>query len=399
MKILHTSDWHIGQQFHSYDRSEEHLYFFDQLLDIIGNNGIDILVIAGDIFDVSNPSAVAQSLYYNFLLRLHTLYPFLKVVMIAGNHDSASRLEAPKEILDALGISIVGKVHRKEDGFIDYSKHIVTFKHLERCVHFVCVPYLRQGDYPRGFGSYENGVKAFYREALDYARSMGKEDDCYFGVGHLYAANVTLDKEPSELLSIGGTDCINLTDVEGFSYLALGHIHRAQKVGGNAMIQYCGSPLPMSFTEEKYQHGVVEIDINKEHVFAHSIELIPKRRLLSVPSKYALLPEVLEALEELPNGVVTSDSPYVEVRVLLNQIEPNLRQQVEEVLVKKSVLLATIRTEYAQRTDLLNDEVLPELNELEPKQIFEKYYQSVVNEDTDTPQYKKYLSMIDSVLR
>lgn len=399
MKILHTSDWHIGQQFHSYDRSEEHLYFFDQLLDIIGNNGIDILVIAGDIFDVSNPSAVAQSLYYNFLLRLHTLYPFLKVVMIAGNHDSASRLEAPKEILDALGISIVGKVHRKEDGFIDYSKHIVTFKHLERCVHFVCVPYLRQGDYPRGFGSYENGVKAFYREALDYARSMGKEDDCYFGVGHLYAANVTLDKEPSELLSIGGTDCINLTDVEGFSYLALGHIHRAQKVGGNAMIQYCGSPLPMSFTEEKYQHGVVEIDINKEHVFAHSIELIPKRRLLSIPSKYALLPEVLEALEELPNGVVTSDSPYVEVRVLLSQIEPNLRQQVEEVLVKKSVLLATIRTEYAQRTDLLNDEVLPELNELEPKQIFEKYYQSVVNEDTDTPQYKKYLSMIDSVLR
>lgn len=399
MKILHTSDWHIGQQFHSYDRSEEHLFFFDQLLNTIGNNGIDILVIAGDIFDVSNPSAAAQSLYYNFLLRLHTLYPSLKVVMIAGNHDSASRLEAPKEILDALGISIVGKVHRKEDGTVDYSKHIVTLNHKEMCVHFVCVPYLRQGDYPKGFGSYENGVKAFYRQALDYAKSKGQEDDCYFGIGHLYAANVTLDKEPSELLSIGGTDCINLTDVEGFSYLALGHIHRAQKIGGNAMIQYSGSPLPMSFTEEKYQHGMVEIDITKEHLLAHSIELIPKRRLLSVPSKYALLPEVLEALEELPNGSVNSDSPYVEVRVLLNQIEPNLRQQVEDVLTKKSVLLATIRTEYAQRTDQLYDEVLPELNELEPKQIFEKYYQSVVNEDTDTPQYKKYLSMIDSVLR
>ena len=100
MKILATGDWHLGNCFHGFDRMEEHAHYLDWLLDCVQREEADVLLIAGDVFDSSNPSAAAQELYYSFLNRLNERFPALQTVIIAGNHDSAARLEAPREMLE-----------------------------------------------------------------------------------------------------------------------------------------------------------------------------------------------------------------------------------------------------------------------------------------------------------
>ena len=116
MKIIHTADWHIGQTFFGYDRFQEHQYFLDWLTDQITTQQIDVLLISGDIFDVANPSAQAQRQFYRFLRRVTEQNPGLQIILIAGNHDSASRLETPIPLLEEMNIQIRGTVRKRADG-------------------------------------------------------------------------------------------------------------------------------------------------------------------------------------------------------------------------------------------------------------------------------------------
>ncbi len=150
MKIIHTADWHIGQTFFGYDRFQEHQYFLDWLTDQITTQQIDVLLISGDIFDVANPSAQAQRQFYRFLRRVTEQNPGLQIILIAGNHDSASRLETPIPLLEEMNIQIRGTVRKRADGTIDTEELIIELKDRsgKRQGWCLAVPYLRQGDYP-----------------------------------------------------------------------------------------------------------------------------------------------------------------------------------------------------------------------------------------------------------
>ena len=128
MKIIHTADWHIGQTFFGYDRFQEHQYFLDWLTDQITTQQIDVLLISGDIFDVANPSAQAQRQFYRFLRRVTEQNPGLQIILIAGNHDSASRLETPIPLLEEMNIQIRGTVRKRADGTIDTEELIIELK-------------------------------------------------------------------------------------------------------------------------------------------------------------------------------------------------------------------------------------------------------------------------------
>ena len=156
MRIIHTADWHIGQTFFDYDRKTEHLHFLLWLKEEIKNREIDLLLIAGDIFDTQNPSAESQKIYYSFLKEVTSENPQLQIIIIAGNHDSAARLEAPNALLEQFNVTVRGTVKRYENGEIDYNRLIVP---LHAGGHCMAVPYLRQGDYPN-VGSYTEGVQA-----------------------------------------------------------------------------------------------------------------------------------------------------------------------------------------------------------------------------------------------
>ena len=171
IRILHTADWHLGQTFFGYDRAEEHKAFLDWLAEEIRQNEIDALVIAGDVFDVSNPSAASQRIYYEFIYRVTAENPKLQIVIVAGNHDSAARLEAPLPLLQAMRTEVRGVVRKLEGGEIDYDHLTIELKNREGEAEVLCmaVPFLRQGDYPvveTEGNPYMEGVRELYARLL-----------------------------------------------------------------------------------------------------------------------------------------------------------------------------------------------------------------------------------------
>ncbi len=394
IRILHTADWHLGQTFFGYDRTQEHEHFLDWLAGVLTKNKIDVLIVAGDVFDVSNPSAASQRMFYRFIHRVTTENPRLQLVVVAGNHDSAARLESPLPLLQEMRTEIKGIV-RKQNGKIDYEHLLVELKNAAGEVEALClaVPFLRQGDYPvveTEGNPYAEGVKELYARLLKYALKKRTDGQALVAVGHLLATGSEIaEKDHSERIIIGGLESVS---PESFSeqivYTALGHIHKAQRVSGRENIRYAGSPLPMSFAEKHYHHGVVKVTLDEGWaVEIEKLEYTPLVRLLSIPATEAAAPD--EVLDELRGLELPEDEPmpYLEVKVKLSEPEPMLRQQVEEILEGKPVRLARIVSFYRQAAEgSVEEEVLTAgLQEMNPLQIvkatFENSYQTEMPEE------------------
>ena len=361
LKIIHTADWHLGQSFFGYDRDIEHQVFLDWLLTVLTEKQIDVLLIAGDVFDVANPSAGAQRMFYHFLKEANRLRPHLQIVVIAGNHDSAVRLEAPNPLLEELNTRIIGLINRKESGEIDFDSLIVPLKNQEGYEEAFClaVPFLRQGDYPRSeenHDSYVAGVSRMYQQLYAYVNGKRSANEAVIALGHLHATGAKLSEDDrSERVIMGGLESVAVDAFdEGIAYTALGHIHKAQRVGGKENVRYSGSPLPMSFSEKNYRHQVVEVQIEDGKVTQIDPIEIPRLvDLLRVPEKPQAPEEVLKCLAEFPEiGDQSQETwPFVEVRVLLTEPDPGFRHRVEEVLKEKAVRLTSIVPSYPERAD------------------------------------------------
>ena len=395
IRILHTADWHLGQTFFGYDRAEEHKAFLDWLAEEIRQNEIDALVIAGDVFDVSNPSAASQRIYYEFIYRVTAENPKLQIVIVAGNHDSAARLEAPLPLLQAMRTEVRGVVRKLEGGEIDYDHLTIELKNREGEAEVLCmaVPFLRQGDYPTvptEGNPYAEGVRELYTQLLQRLWKRRKENQSILAIGHLQAIGSEIaEKDYSERTVIGGLECVSPdTFSEKIAYTALGHIHKAQRVSGRENVRYAGSPIPMSFAEKHYHHGVVKVTLDEGWaVEIEKLEYTPLVRLLSIPATEAAAPD--EVLDELRGLELPEDEPmpYLEVKVKLSEPEPMLRQQVEEILEGKPVRLARIVSFYRQAAEgSVEEEVLTAgLQEMNPLQIvkatFENSYQTEMPEE------------------
>ncbi|EXY69554.1 exonuclease SbcCD, D subunit [Bacteroides fragilis str. 3986 T(B)9] len=384
----------MGQTFFGYDRTQEHEHFLDWLAGVLTKNKIDVLIVAGDVFDVSNPSAASQRMFYRFIHRVTTENPRLQLVVVAGNHDSAARLESPLPLLQEMRTEIKGIV-RKQNGKIDYEHLLVELKNAAGEVEALClaVPFLRQGDYPvveTEGNPYAEGVKELYARLLKYALKKRTDGQALVAVGHLLATGSEIaEKDHSERIIIGGLESVSPESFpEQIVYTALGHIHKAQRVSGRENIRYAGSPLPMSFAEKHYHHGVVKVTLDEGWaVEIEKLEYPPLVRLLSIPATEAAAPD--EVLDELRGLELPEDEPmpYLEVKVKLSEPEPMLRQQVEEILEGKPVRLARIVSFYRQAAEgSVEEETLTAgLQEMNPLQIvkatFENSYQTEMPEE------------------
>ncbi|MBX3239695.1 MAG: exonuclease SbcCD subunit D C-terminal domain-containing protein [Chitinophagaceae bacterium] len=395
MKILHTADWHIGQLFYAYDRTYEHQQFLNWLTDAVVHEKADVLLISGDVFDIANPSAASIKMFYSFLNRVVKASPGLQIVVTAGNHDSAARLEAPKPLLESSNIHIVGVIERTADGAIDYEKMIIPLHNRQGETEVLClaVPFLRMGDYPvipDAANSYTEGVAALYRELASYAKKKLKNGQSLVAMGHLHVQNADItEMDTSERPIMGGVEGIKAnTFAPELLYVALGHIHKAQALDAKGIIRYSGSPLPMSFSERGYVHEIVSFEIEDGSLRNLTGIPVPVRvPLQRIPEKPALLPEVLGLLQQLPSctGDLTT-APYLEVRVLLDGPEPALRHKIEEALKDKQVRLARIESArpYKKGDEKENQPVTRDaLTELKPGDLFSKLYFSKYN--TEAP--------------
>jgi exonuclease SbcD len=389
MRLLHTSDWHLGQTLHNFERVYEHQCFLDWLLDTIIIEQAEALLISGDIFDNANPSAASQKQFYRFMQQAKTRTPHLNIILIAGNHDSPGRLEAPGPLLQALDIAVVGHVTRHGNGDIDLERLVLPLTNRAGAIAAWClaIPFLRPGDVPRidadavaaGSDPYMAGIALLYQQALQLALSKRQPGQAIMALGHCHMVGGEISADSERRIVIGGAEALSAGMFDpAIAYAALGHLHLAQSVGKQNHVRYSGSPLPMSFSEIGYPHQILRIDLDGEAVTEITPIPVPRAvELLRVPAKPAPIDEVLAVLAalDLPEAPWQA-LPLLEVRVLLDAPEPGLRARIDAAIEGKPVRLAKIETSIARAANAEAVTIsLDELEKLQPEDIFKRLYQ------------------------
>lgn len=358
MKIITTSDWHLGNLFHGNDRLPEHRHFLQWLLTQIEEQKPDALLVAGDVFDNGNPSAASQSTYYEFLADVTRKCPNIQIIITAGNHDSASRLEAPRPLLSRYKVEIRGSIHRTwkqapEGGkwVNNYDDLIIPIKNAAgEEVVVLAVPYLRSDVVQNS--NYSQGVNLFLRELTQRAKELHPGRQLVM-MAHMYAKGADIaTKDASEKIVIGGQEEVNM---EGWSdhpdYLTCGHIHKRQHIWNTDWARYTGSVLPMSFAEINYKHGVDMITLNEpKQVSVEFLEYIPQHQLRILPeTDVELTPNKLKTLIDTQlrsrgeNGKLSDSFDYVLLKVKIERVNNDTIKELEDYVNSKDAVLCKIQ--------------------------------------------------------
>jgi DNA repair protein SbcD/Mre11 len=367
MKILHTSDWHIGRTLYGRKRYEEFEAFLTWLAETIQQNEIDALLVAGDVFDTSAPSNRAQELYYRFLCRV-AASSCRHVVVIAGNHDSPSFLNAPRELLKALNVHVVGSSTESPEDEV-----LVLRSELDTPELIVCaVPYLRDRDIrvAEAGESVEDkerkllaGIRSHYAEVAAFAEQKREElgvDIPIVAMGHLFTAGgQTIDGDGVRELYVGSLAHVTAGIFPAsFDYLALGHLHVPQKVNGLETIRYSGSPLPMGFGEAKQQKSVCLVAFNHGESQGKS----PSVQLIDVPV-FQKLERVKGDWENISSRMLelsaTDFQGWVEVIYEGEEVIGDLRERLETAVSGTGVEILRIKN------NRIIDHVLGQIHEEE----------------------------------
>jgi exonuclease SbcD len=382
LRVIHTSDWHLGQLFKGHERTAEHRVFLFWLLDALVERDVDALIIAGDVFDQASPSAEAQKLFFAFLAAANQRKPGLRVVVVAGNHDSPSRLQAPAAVLDCIDVHVVGRHCVRESESTDHARLLVPLAGKTGDVEawVLAMPFLRPADMARAPGqSHAEAIGRAYALAVEFAREHRRPNQALILTGHLHLAGGDVSADSERRIIIGDEEAVDATMLPAeASYVALGHLHRPQRVGSEH-VRYSGSPLPLSFSEIHYPHQVVQIDFNAGSVAAITPVRVPRPALmLRVPERPAPLEEVLQALRELVVDAASEPGlePLLEVQLQAAIVPTDLRQQVEQALGTKRVRLAGINRTRPPRQVLEGGESVEKsalgLGELKPELLFDR---------------------------
>lgn len=349
MKILHTSDWHLGRSLYGRKRYGEFSAFLDWLAQTIEDEKVDALLVAGDVFDTSTPSNRAQELYYRFLCRVAASC-CRHVAVIAGNHDSPSFLNAPKELLRALNVYVVGSVTDALDDEV-----IVLHKDGKPEAIVCAVPYLRDKDI-RTVEPGENiddknaklveGLKNHYADVCSIAEqkrtefeNTGHDGIPIVAMGHLFTTGgKTVDGDGVRELYVGSLAHVG---EEVFppeiDYLALGHLHVPQAVGSTEHIRYCGSPIPMGYGEAAQEKKVILIEFNSITPNIHELAVPCFQQMVRIVGS---LDDIHAKLEELKKE---ESSAWLEIEYTGSNIIGNLREVLDEALADSTMEIRRIK--------------------------------------------------------
>ncbi|MDU8360053.1 exonuclease SbcCD subunit D C-terminal domain-containing protein [Pseudomonas syringae group sp. J309-1] len=407
MRLFHTSDWHLGQNLHGQERDFEHASFLTWLLARLKERQPDVLLIAGDIFDTVNPPVKSQERLYDFIVSAHEQQPLLTIVMIAGNHDSGSRIELPAPLMRRLRTHALGRVLWLDDGTLDVERLLLPLPDAKGEIGAWCLalPFLRPAevtgatlgdDYLRGIGR----VHELLIEAANLKRQPGQ---ALIAISHAHMAGGSVSEDSERSLIIGNAEALPASLFgPSITYVALGHLHKPQRVNGEERIRYCGSPIPLSFSEIGYQHQILEIDCDGEQLRSVETLLIPRavnlQRIGPAP-----LAELLLQLKDLPDIDLLADvdrQPWLEVRVRLDEPQPDLRNQIEEALQGKAVRLVRIGAEYAGKGSGDggdSDEGLIELDQLSPQELFSRAWLDNYGSEVDEQTLSDFATLLQEV--
>ena len=339
MKILHTSDWHLGHRLHEQSQFEEQSLFLKWLLEYVLVNDIAVLLLAGDVFDTGVPSAQVQKQYYDFLIQL-TKTNCKAVIITGGNHDAPSTINAPKELLESLSIHVVGKATEE----IEHEVFKLCIDGEELIV--AAVPYLRDQDIRRAIAAesgeqinnrYKTALVNHYSEVADYCESINTNLTPVIAMGHLFAIGGKTS-ESEQTIYVGNLGDIGVEDFPTtFDYVALGHLHRAQKMGKKGHVRYSGSPYILSFSELGSDKKLVVLETKVGKILDIKEVVVPAfRKIVRVEGD---LQSCIASLQEIDQ-------------------EENVLKPWVEVVVDNDLKMGFAYSDITQVADALNLEVL-----------------------------------------
>jgi exonuclease SbcD len=372
-KLLHTSDWHLGRRLYGRRRYDEQTAFLDWLTHLLDEEGIDLLIVAGDIFDSSTPSHHSQALYYEFLHQAAAT-ACRHIVIIGGNHDAPALLEAPKALLAQLNVHVVGRAADPLEA------EVLTLKNeAGEPEAIVCaVPYLRDREV-RTSGTGESaadkqrlllaGIGHHYERVLDLARERRQRLPArvpLIATGHLFAAGGrTRADDGVRELYVGALVRVDAAIFgEGLDYLALGHLHSSQRVAAEDHLRYSGAPLAMSFAEAGRSKCAL---ICEWSAAGRQI------REVAVPCFQALeriigdLPAIQAAIE---NRVAEKRSLWVEVAYTGAEIRTDLGDRLHRLTADSPVEILRIRNQGRSAQLRSRPDSVEALEDLRPQEVF-----------------------------
>ena len=371
MKILHTSDWHLGSRLHNWDGTEEEVHFFAQLAATVEKEHPDALVVSGDIFDTGAPGNDVAKRFTDALLDVTARCPDMTTVVIAGNHDSYSRLVVDKELWRRARVHVFGMPAKDADGKAVFEKNVVI---LPGKGVIAAVPFCHPRNFPTVDGAAgDNREKNYFEGLAKYVADHSAGIPTVL-MAHL-AVKGDLDfRGHDRSLVIGGEECVDVESLgEGYGYVALGHIHCPQWVkGGTKVARYCGTPRPIHF-DETYDHGVdvVTVEAGKAPE-ARTQVFAPLHALATIGGKDGLpFEDALKALAESPLPPGT----YIRLNVRLGVGElsgPDWTERARKDCAAKGFrfcLINPVRTEAPERQESKMTLTMAELKELSNDEV------------------------------
>ncbi|WP_409034594.1 exonuclease subunit SbcD [Raoultella ornithinolytica] len=368
MRIIHTSDWHLGQNFYSKSRAAEHSAFLDWLLTSAQAHEVDAIIVAGDIFDTGSPPSYARELYNRFVVQLQQTG--CQLVVLAGNHDSVATLNESRDILAFLKTTVVASA--------GHAPFILPQRDGTPGAIFCPVPFLRPRELVTSQAGHSGGEKQqlllnaisdYYQQQYEAACALrGDRPLPIVASGHLTTVGASKSDAVRDIY-IGTLEAFPASHFPPVDYVALGHIHRAQKIGGSDHIRYSGSPIALSFDETGKSKSVNLVTFSDGHLAEVLPLTVPVTQPLAVlKGDFSSISEQLTQWRDAPQEPVVWLDIEITSDEYLHDIQRKIQAQTEDLPVE--VLL--VRRSRAQRERILAGERRETLSELQVEEVFER---------------------------
>jgi exonuclease SbcD len=378
-KIIHTSDWHLGQYFMGKSRQAEHQQFLQWLIDTAVQQDVQAIIVAGDIFDTGSPPSYARQLYNQFIVDLQ--HTGIHLIILGGNHDSVATLGESKELLACLNTHVI------PGALADINDQVIALSNAEHEPQaIVCaIPYLRPRDILQSEAgqsgsekqqSLQQAISDHYQSIFALAKI--KQADIKKASGHLVPIIATghlttvgaKSSESVRDIYIGSLEAFPSSAFPAADYIALGHIHRPQLVGGSEHIRYCGSPIPLSFDELNNAKTILLVEFNNDQFIAAKPKEVPRFQPMHLIK--GDLDTIAAEIKTLAAQYDASQTAWLDIEVSTQDYLNDLHQRIQTLVEDLPLEVLLLRRERKQRLHSIESETQETLQELTPKQVFEK---------------------------
>ncbi|TDB59970.1 exonuclease subunit SbcD [Photorhabdus khanii] len=393
MRIIHTSDWHLGQYFFTKSRAAEHQHFLRWLIKQVENYQVDALIVAGDVFDTGSPPSYARELYNRFVVELQPTG--CQLIILGGNHDSVATLNESKELLSCLNTTVIANADE------DPQKQIRTLNTREgQAGAILCaIPFLRPRDIMISQAgqsgeqkqlALQEAIAEHYLQLYQQACKLRDELDLPLPViatGHLTTVGATTTDSVRDIY-IGTLDAFPAQAFPPADYIALGHIHRPQIVAKSEHIRYSGSPIPLSFDEVGQEKSVCLVEFTQDKL--ESITLLPIPQYQPIQLIRGDLQQIEQQLQTF-NDYKGEQPVWLDIEVATQDYLHDIQKRVQLMVAKLPVEIILLRRSKTQQQNMLAQENRETLTELSVNEVFTRRLEQSELEDEE---HKKRLTTL-----